>query len=724
MKMNLRSRNVLSCLFLRPWLGVPFGIWIAISVAYYWWLISRISVLETQNKVFKTQLRLSQSAMRQMTVDSVTTYEVPVIPDTIGTLCETIHIALVCMGKCTRLITPMLKSMFHHRQNPLHFHMIVDLGSQHTITKLFDTWDLPDVKYTCYNAQNRLSQVRWIPNSHYSGVYALVKLLFPDILPYTLTQVIVLDSDLTFLSDVAELWGMFRNMSDDQVLGLVENESNWYYDTAKRWPALGRGYNTGVMLLDLNKIRNNNDWTTLWHDAVYENIDRLKQTTLADQDIINAIIKKNPRLVYNISCQYNVQMSTKTLAKNCYGEDKNNVKILHWNSPSKYNIRTRDADYFRNIHQAYVNFDGNLLREKLHRCSQTEVVTYKMNHSDLCLSFRAAQRVKLRTHLYYMDYSYTDIDDFDVTLVLQLSMDRLQFLERLVKHWEGPMSAAIYLSDCEVSKLETFIRDWSDTLSARKNVAYHLVFKHDSVHYPVNYLRNVALENVNTPYVFLMDVDFVPMAGLYEHLRSAIKVINPYPQKQCLVVAAFETQRYRASVPRSKAALLARLAASPADVAPFRAREWPRGHRPTNYDKWATANKPYEVEWQADYEPYLVVHRSVPKYDTRFSGFGWNKVSHSVELRGRGFRALVLPGAFVVHTPHAPSRDISAFRNDPHYRICLALLKQEFMEDLKKKYNVSLDEPSKPESIYLGQAKSLLLNQAKDTNVQVPPNQV
>ncbi|XP_068623154.1 xylosyl- and glucuronyltransferase LARGE2s-like [Battus philenor] len=706
--MNIRPKNVLSCLLCRPWLGVPLGIWIGVSFVYYWWLVSRINVLETQNEAFKSQLKLSQNVMKQISVVSDTTYHVPVIPDAVGTLCETIHIALVCMGKCTRNIMPMLKSLLQHRQNPIHFHFIVDSSSLQTTSKLFDTWDLPDVKYTCYNAQNRLSQVRWIPNSHYSGVYALVKLLFPDILPDTLQQVIVLDSDLTFLCDVAELWNMFRNMSDDQLIGLVENESNWYFDTAKRWPALGRGYNTGVMLLDLNKIRTNIDWTTLWHSAINENIERLKQTTLADQDVINAVLKKNPTFVHNISCQYNVQMSTKTLAKGCYGEDRNNVKIIHWNSPSKYNIRTRDADYFKSIHLSYVNLDGNLLREKLHICSQIEPVTYKISHSDLCLSFRAAQRVKLRTHLYYMEYAYTDINNFDVTLVLQLSMDRLQFLERLVKYWEGPLSAAIYLSDCEVTKFESFIRDWSDTLSSRRNIGYHLVFKQDSVHYPVNYLRNVALENVNTPYVFLMDVDFVPMAGLYDHLRNAIKLTNPYAQKKCLVVAAFETQRYRASPPRNKGALRARLAA---DVAPFRAREWPRGHRATNYTRWINADAPYEVEWQSDYEPYLVVHRSVPKYDTRFSGFGWNKVSHSVELRAQGYRAVVLPGAFVVHTPHAPSHDITAFRADPRYRICLALLKQEFMDDLKRKYNVTFEEPSKQESIYLGQAKSLLLNQ-------------
>lgn len=108
----------------------------------------------------------------------------------------------------------------------------------------------------------------------------------------------------------------------------MENESDWYLDTAKHWPAIGRGYNTGVMLLDLKKIRTNTDWTRLWQDAVNDNIDRLKKTTLADQDVINGVIKKEPRFLYNISCQYNVQMSTHTLAKNCYGENMNNVKVF------------------------------------------------------------------------------------------------------------------------------------------------------------------------------------------------------------------------------------------------------------------------------------------------------------------------------------------------------------------------------------------------------------
>lgn len=59
---------------------------------------------------------------------------------------------------------------------------------------------------------------------------------------------------------------------------------------------------------------------------------------------------------------------------------------------------------------------------------------------------------------------------------------------------------------------------------------------------------------------------------------------------------------------------------------------WPKGHAPTNYAKWRTATTPYKVEWEPDFEPYVVVRRDCPEYDQRFVGFGWNKVSHIMEL--------------------------------------------------------------------------------------------
>lgn len=64
----------------------------------------------------------------------------------------------------------------------------------------------------------------------------------------------------------------------------------------------------------------------------------------------------------------------------------------------------------------------------------------------------------------------------------------------------------------------------------------------------------------------------------------------------------------------------------------FRYHVWTKGHAPTNFAKWRTATMPYRVQWEADFEPYVMVKRESPEYDRRFVGFGWNKVAHIMEL--------------------------------------------------------------------------------------------
>ena len=68
-----------------------------------------------------------------------------------------------------------------------------------------------------YLADNVVPDVSWIPNKHYSGVYGLMKLTLPKILPDSLNKVIVLDTDVTFATDIAELWRIFRKLGTKQV---------------------------------------------------------------------------------------------------------------------------------------------------------------------------------------------------------------------------------------------------------------------------------------------------------------------------------------------------------------------------------------------------------------------------------------------------------------------------------------------------------------------------
>uniref|UniRef100_A0A665WNE8 LARGE xylosyl- and glucuronyltransferase 2 n=1 Tax=Echeneis naucrates TaxID=173247 RepID=A0A665WNE8_ECHNA len=651
-------------------------------------LESRVREVEEENR----QIRLQLSQSQQGVEDKNNHTECPRSPTV--QKCELIHVACVCAGhNASRDVVTLVKSVLFHRRNPLHFHFITDTVANRILSSLFQSWMVPSVQVSFYDADELKSEVSWIPNKHYSGIYGLMKLTLTKALPSHLTKVIVLDTDITFATDIAELWGIFRKFTDKQVIGLVENQSDWYlgnlWKNHKPWPALGRGFNTGVILLYLERLRRIG-WEQMWRLTAERELMSMLSTSLADQDIFNAFIKQNPVLVHQLPCFWNVQLSDHTRSEQCYTE-VSDLKVIHWNSPKKLRVKNKHVEFFRNLYLTFLEYDGNLLRRELFGCPsqaspdsvQLQTALEELDEDDQCYDFRRERLTVHRVHLYFLQYEYTPTeDDTDITLVAQLSMDRLQMLEAICKHWEGPISLALYMSDAEAQQFLRYAQA-SEVLKNRKNVGYHIVYK-EGQFYPVNLVRNVALKNANTPYVFLTDVDFLPMYGLYDYLRKSVVQLDMAHTKKALVVPAFETLRYRLSFPKSKAELLSML--DMGTLYTFRYHVWPKGHAPTNYAKWRTATTPYKVEWEPDFEPYVVVRRDCPEYDQRFVGFGWNKVSHIMELDAQEYDLMVLPNAFMIHMPHAPSFDISKFRSSSSYRNCLNTLKDEFHQDLSRKY--------------------------------------
>lgn len=79
-----------------------------------------------------------------------------------------------------------------------------------------------------YLADNVVPDVSWIPNKHYSGVYGLMKLTLPKVLPDTLRKAIVLDTDVTFATDIAELWSIFSKLGPKQVWSFFPLNVHYY----------------------------------------------------------------------------------------------------------------------------------------------------------------------------------------------------------------------------------------------------------------------------------------------------------------------------------------------------------------------------------------------------------------------------------------------------------------------------------------------------------------
>ena len=147
-----------------------------------------------------------------------------------------------------------------------------------------------------------------------------------------LTRVILLDTDIYFNEDIVNLWNHFDSFNDSQAFALVEEFTNWYTKYSN-WPVAKDVYNSGVILLDLGKLRRDR-WNLIWKSEFLKPILRLKQISLGDQDIFNLVIKNWPQMFYELPCSWNVQLNggTYDLTKCIYDHP---IKILHWNYPKK-----------------------------------------------------------------------------------------------------------------------------------------------------------------------------------------------------------------------------------------------------------------------------------------------------------------------------------------------------------------------------------------------------
>ncbi|KAE8606480.1 hypothetical protein XENTR_v10010749 [Xenopus tropicalis] len=562
-------------------------------------LESRLRVAEEENRRLRQQLGEMRNEEQSTGVGTEGDNSSHCEHRSLTEKCELIHVAIVCAGhNSSRDVVTLVKSILFHRRNPLHLHLITDAVALRVLGNLFKTWMVPSLQISFYNASELKPDVAWIPNKHYSGIYGLLKLTLTKALPSDLSKVIVLDTDITFATDIAELWAIFKKFTGEQVLGLVENQSDWYlgnlWKNHKPWPALGRGFNTGVILLLLDKLRLIG-WEEMWRLTAERELMNMLSTSLADQDIFNAVIKSSPTLVYQLPCYWNVQLSDHTRSEQCYSELAD-LKVIHWNSPHKLRVKNKHVELFRTLYLTFLEYDGSLLRRELIGCPSegeqqggSQAALSQLDEEDPCYDFRRESLASHRVHLSFLPHVTPPPDPYDVTLVAQLSMDR----------------------------------------------------------------KSISQQDLTGP-------------------------------PKALIVPAFETLRYRLSFPKSKTELLSML--DTGALYTFRYHVWEKGHAPTDYAKWRTATTPYRVEWAPDFEPYVVVRRDCPEYDQRFLGFGWNKVSHIMELDAQEHELLVLPNAFIIHMPHAPSFDISKFRSSENYRLCVQALKEEFHQDLSRRY--------------------------------------
>jgi hypothetical protein len=190
-----------------------------------------------------------------------------------------------------------------------------------------------------------------------------------------------------------------------------------------------------------------------------------------------------------------------------------------------------------------------------------------------------------------------------------------------------------------------------------KNVDLHIAFIERKLRYQMNFFRNIAWKYSSTPYILILDIDFIPSSNLVDELIKFSQ--HPFMEliKEKKGVLALPTFHWncKCNVLHCKSE----------EFHDSCSRGLPMLHdhvaqEATNITRWYNSTTPYEVQYSIMYEPYIFGSRNMTQFDEMFD-YGNDKVQHMYELAAQKYKIFVLPNAFVGHLDH-----VEGVHKSPH----------------------------------------------------------
>ena len=581
---------------------------------------------------------------------------------------SSVHIAVV-VNNATSLFT-LMKSVLIYRHSRIHFHFVfIDELVEKTILTFMKSWPVANVLYSSYSLSELKKNTSWLPNDNFlEASNDIVKLHLPTILPQYLDRVILLDTDLIMTADMWPIWNLFLQPEIKQKAMAVSRSNSLD----------GKHFDGAIILYNLATLRSV-QWTHVWHRAALK-VNSPSRPFL-HRRIVNRIITEFPNIHSLLPCKL-INICKTDITSQC--EDFFNLTNSYF--VVLKDLRGKVCQNRRNYYsvEKNVNIRNSVTMMKDDKQPKPLGNKKKLSRGRLCRMLREDSTINYPTRLFHTGGYYKPKSKYETTLVTQLSINRLEMFVKLLHHWNGPVSITMYGNDTEVWNVIEFLN--RSGFVKRRNLAVHFVLK-QALFYPVNFLRNIALSNVKTDYVFLNDADFLPSFGLYERLLVYNKYLMRDSPKRALVIPAFQTveTNYTSVYPPDKETLLHEI--NNTRVTTFCPKCKHQTHAPTRYKQWYSALEPYKIDWAFHFEPYVVVRSDVVSYSRLFMGYGWNKVSQITELKARKYEFVVIPDHFIVHMPHKSSTDKSIW-NLGAFKYCINRVWKKFMIVLKEKYGL------------------------------------
>ena len=158
------------------------------------------------------------------------------------------------------------------------------------------------------------------PTAYYGDALFFLSIGLYKVFDPNVKRIILLDADLKFQHDISQLNSLFKEFTDSNVIGIARDAQPvyrhlfWKYRNENPGTRVGgpppsglTGFNSGVLLLDLEKMRSSELYDSL---ITPQAVDRLTKKYyfkghLGDQDFFTLIGMDYEQLFYVLPCSWN-----------------------------------------------------------------------------------------------------------------------------------------------------------------------------------------------------------------------------------------------------------------------------------------------------------------------------------------------------------------------------------------------------------------------------------
>ncbi|XP_075573082.1 xyloside xylosyltransferase 1 [Pelecanus crispus] len=161
--------------------------------------------------------------------------------------------------------------------------------------------------------------------TYYSDSIFFLSVAMHRIMPKEITQIIQVDLDLKYKTNIRDLFDEFDNFPEGAVIGIaremqpVYRHTFWQYRRENPQTKVGDpppdglpGFNSGVLLLNLEAMRQSNLYNQLLEPAMVQKLTEKYHFKghLGDQDFFTMVGMEHPELFHVLDCTWNRQLCT------------------------------------------------------------------------------------------------------------------------------------------------------------------------------------------------------------------------------------------------------------------------------------------------------------------------------------------------------------------------------------------------------------------------------